>query len=253
MNKLGVYFRPEKREALLRGDISNAVVNRHFVYGFQVTGMYLSKAPDDSPATVRLLVEHIENAWVSFFETHGILKVQGVVLLVHAFVIMGLQNMARSLLPKAFEIIGKADIRFFPAYGRPPELSEQAREDAAVLSQAIYLENYLYLTSGGPEPVMATRIEREFRLDLQVRTIQFHCSTRSRLIGLVQRAYPLLFDICPLTMRTQGILLVRDATMVLNSNPADCETGLNVLFWVATDSDYLSGSREDSSVGYRPG
>ena len=54
-------------------------------------------------------------------------------------------------------------------------------------------------------------------------------------------------------MRTQGILLVRDATMVLNSNPADCETGLNVLFWVATDSDYLSGFREDSSVGYRPG
>ena len=231
MNKLGVYFRPEKQEALLRGDTSNAVVNRHFVYGFQVTGMYLCKAPDDSPAVIRLLAGHTQKAWESFFETRGILKVQGVVLLVHAFVIMGLPKTARSFLPKAFEIINKADLRFLPVYERPTELSEQVREDAAVLSQAIYLENYFYLTLGGPAPVMGVRIEKEFRLDLQVRTIQFHCSARIRLIRLIQRMYPLLFDICPLTMRTQGILLVRDATLVLNSSPANCEIGLNVLFW----------------------
>ena len=42
-----------------------------------------------------------------------------------------------------------------------------------------------------------------------------------------------------MTMRTQGILLVRDATLVLNSNPANRETGLNILFWVVTDSDYI--------------
>ena len=141
MNKLGVYFRPEKREALLRGDTSNAVVNRHFVYGFQVTGMYLCKVPD-SPAAVRLLAGHTRKAWESLFETRGILKAQGVVLLVHAFVIMGLPNNAWLYLSKAFEIINKADLRFLPVYGRPAELSEQVREDAAVLSQAIYLENY---------------------------------------------------------------------------------------------------------------
>ena len=46
-------------------------------------------------------------------------------------------------------------------------------------------------------------------------------------------------------MRTQGILLVRDATLVLNSSPANCEIGLNVSFWVATDSDYIQvGSGE---------
>ena len=230
MNKLGVYFRPEKREALLRGDTSNAVVNQHFVYGFQVTGMHLCKAPDDSPAVIRLLAGHIQKAWESLLKTCGILKAQGVVLLVHAFLMMGVPKTARSYLPKVFEIINKADLRFLPVYGRPAELSEQVREDAAVLSQAIYLENYFYLALGGPAPGMAARIENEFRLDLQVGTIQFHCSARSRLIGVVQRSYPLLFDICPLTMRTQGILLVRDATMVLNSNPADCEIDLNVLF-----------------------
>ena len=179
MNKLGVYFRSEKREALFHGDTSNAVVNRHFVYCFQVIGMYLYKAPDDSPAVIRLLAGHTENAWVSFFETRGIMKAQGVVLLVHAIVIMGLPKTAPSFLPKAFEIINKADLRFLPVYGRPADLSEQVREDAAVLSQAIYLENYFYLTLGGPAPVMGERIEKEFRLDLQVRTIQFHCSARS--------------------------------------------------------------------------
>ena len=191
--------------------------------------MYLSKAPD-SPAVVRLLAGHVQKAWRSLLKTRGILKAQGVVLLVHAFVIMGLPKTARPFLPKVFEIINKAGLRFLPVYGRPAELSEQVREDAAVLSQAIYLENYFYLALDGPAPGRAAGIEKEFRLDLQVRTIQFNCSTRSRLIGLVQRAYPLLFVICPLTMRTQGILLVRDATMVLNSNPADCETGLNVFF-----------------------
>ena len=70
--------------------------------------------------------------------------------------------------------LNKADLRFLPVYGRPAELSEQVREDAAVLSQAIYLENYFYLTLGGPAPAMGARIEKEFRLDLQVRTIQFH-------------------------------------------------------------------------------
>ena len=52
---------------------------------------------------------------------------------------------------------------------RPSELSEQVHEDAAVLTQAIYLENHFYLTLGRSAPVMTGRIERKFRLDPQVR------------------------------------------------------------------------------------
>ena len=37
-----------------------------------------------------------------------------------------------------------------------------------------------------------------------------------RLTGLAQRTYPVLFKVCPLTMRTQTILLVRDATLFLD-------------------------------------
>ena len=46
---------------------------------------------------------------------------------------------------------------------------------------------------------------------------------------LPQQAYPILFKICPLTMRTQGILLVRDAILLIGVIPADgehCPLGL---------------------------
>ena len=32
---------------------------------------------------------------------------------------------------------------------------------------------------------------------------------------VVQGTYPVLFEICPLIMRTQGILLVRDAMLIM--------------------------------------
>ena len=173
MNKIGVYFRAEKQEALLRGDTSNAVVDPYFVHGFQALGMYLCEVVDESLTAVRLQARYVQKAWESLVETFKTgnpkLKAQGLVLLVHALTIMGLTATASFYLLKLCKIIDEANLRFLPEYGRPPELSEQVREDAAVLTQAIYLENYFYLALGGSAPVMTARIEREFRLDLQVR------------------------------------------------------------------------------------
>ena len=36
-----------------------------------------------------------------------------------------------------------------------------------------------------------------------------------RAEGKIKETYPILFDICPLIMRTEGILMVRDATLLL--------------------------------------
>jgi len=44
-----------------------------------------------------------------------------------------------------------------------------------------------------------------------------------------------MFDICPLTMRTKGILLVRDAISVLNSYSADSKAALGAPLLIATD------------------
>ena len=176
MNKLGIYFGMEKQEALLRGDTSNAVVNRHFVYAFQAIGMHLGGASGVSLAMVRLNARYGQKAWetlVEIFKTDDQkLRVQGLLLFVHALVIMGFTKGAPFYLLKVCEIIDKWSLQFLPVYGRPARLSEQVREDAAVLSQAIYLENYFYLALDGIAPAVTVRIEREFRLDLQVRIVR---------------------------------------------------------------------------------
>ena len=175
MNKLGVYFGKEKQEALLRGDISNAAVNRYFVYAFQAIGMHLCGASDESPAMVRLQARYAQKAWESLVEIYRTdnqkLKVQGLLFFVHALIVMGFTAGAPFYLLKVSEIIDKWNLQFLPVYGSPPELSDQVREDAVILSQAMYLENYFYLTLGALAPVVTRRIESEFHLDLQVRII----------------------------------------------------------------------------------
>ena len=175
MNKLGVYFGAEKQDALFRGDTSNAVVNRYFIYGFQTIGTHLCEAPDESFAMARLVARYSQKAWETLAEIYGSddqkLKVQGLLLLPHSFIIAGFIAGAKFYLSKACDLINAGNLRFLPVYGRPPELSDQVREDSVVFSQAIYLENYIYLALDGPPPVKTGRIEREFRQDFQVRLI----------------------------------------------------------------------------------
>ena len=176
MNKLGIYFGTKKQEALLRGDTSNAVVNRYFVYAFQAIGMNIGGVPGELSTMVRLQARYAQKAWESLVEIHRTddqkLKVQGLLFFVHSLVILGFTKGAPFYLLKVCEIVDKWGLRFLPVYGRPAKLSEQVREDAAVLSQVIYLENYFYLALGGLTPTVTVGIEKEFRLDLQVRIVR---------------------------------------------------------------------------------
>ena len=134
--------------------------------------MHVCRIPDVSLATVRLQARYAQMAWESLITVlrsdHQRLKVQSLVLLVNAFVLAGFITGARLYLFNACEIIEKANLQFLPSCGNPPEYSEQVREDASVLSQAIYLENYFYVALGGPAPAATVRIEKEFRVELQV-------------------------------------------------------------------------------------
>ncbi|KAF9779633.1 hypothetical protein BJ322DRAFT_370638 [Thelephora terrestris] len=201
LNKLGLYFTKERQDAVLRGDTSNSVVHRHFVDGTQVMGMHFC-GPGESPARVRLQAKYLQIAWESLIQLNGTNrereKVQALVLVAHGFVILRLSTSAQLYFLKACKIIEKAKLRFLPEHEPPAEFSEQVREEASVLSQVIYLENLLYLTLGGSAPAKTARIEREFRFDLL-------------------RVYPCLLEICPLTMRTQSILLVRDAVHAMGT------------------------------------
>ncbi|KAF9779634.1 hypothetical protein BJ322DRAFT_370748 [Thelephora terrestris] len=170
LHRLGLYFTREKQDAILRGDTSNSVVHSNLVEGIQVMGMYFC-APEQTPAMIRLQARYVQRAWESLIHlsqsNREREKAQALVRVAHSAAILGLSAGAQLYLAKACKIIEKAKLRFLPEYGIPVEFSEQVREDASVLSQAIYLENYFYLTMGAPAPVKTTRIEREFRLDLQ--------------------------------------------------------------------------------------
>ena len=72
MNKLGIYFGTEKQEALLRGDSSNAVVNRHFVYGFQAFGMFFCKTPGASPSLVLMQARYAQRFWETLIEIYKV-------------------------------------------------------------------------------------------------------------------------------------------------------------------------------------
>jgi len=175
MDKLGVYFGTVKQDALFRGDTSNAVVNQYFLYGFQVIGAHLCDPLEESPAMVRLVARYAQKAWETLYDIYRTadqkLKVQGLLLFLHSLLISGFPASAQFYLLRVCEFINTGNLRFLPKYGRPPELSEQVREDAAVLSQTIYLENYFYLALDGALPVKTARIEQEFRQDFQVRVV----------------------------------------------------------------------------------
>ena len=139
-------------------------------------GMYLCKAPGRTPAVVRLQAKYSQSAWESLIHLKQTdqerAKVQALLLVAHSFIMLGFTAGAQLYFMKAYKIIEEKELRFFPGYGPPAEFSEQVREEASVLSEAIYLENYLYLALGGPAPVKTVRIEREFKFDIPVRTIR---------------------------------------------------------------------------------
>ena len=173
LHRLGLYFTQEKQEAILRGDTSDSVVHCNFVDGAQVMGMYFS-APKQTPAMVRLQAIYVQRGWESLIHLSQTNqerdKAQALVRITHSAIILGFNAGAQLYFLKACNIIDKAKLRFLPEYGIPPEFTDQVREEASVLSGAIYLENYLYLMLSGPAPEKTARLEREFRLDLQVRT-----------------------------------------------------------------------------------
>ena len=172
LNRLGVYFTQEKKEAILRGDTSNSVIHRYFMDGLQAMARFICDR-EATPAMARLSARYGQTAWESFIQltqtNQERVKAQALMQLAQSLVVLGLSAGSQLYLLKACKIIEKEKLRFLPEYGLPAEFSEQVREEASILSGAIYLENYFYLTSGEPAPTKTARIEREFRLDLQVR------------------------------------------------------------------------------------
>jgi len=222
--KFGTHLGGKKMDSLLRGDQSGAVLNRAFVCLSHVLGMMA--LADDTPAMVRLHARRVQMAWEAlaelFKESDYGTRVQAAVLVVSSRVYMCMPQMALLYIQKTCDFIKAGELRFVPPCGRPPKFSEELHETLGALSQTIYWANYLFLMCGGPEPRATAKLEKEFRQELPVGEFPSPFCTSSSFSTL-QQTYPILFEICPLTMRTQGILLVRDAIVLLGIRATDSE------------------------------
>ena len=173
MNKLGFKFTSKKQQALSHGDTTGTIIHPFFIPASQALGMHLCDDMTDSPSMARLQARYLQNSFellVGVFKGGDWeLRAQVALWIVAASIsLSGTGTFVFPYLRKSCEAIDAAGLRFVPTYGRPPNFSEDLHEALSVLSQAIYFENFLFLTCGGTEPTMTARIEKEFRYQLPV-------------------------------------------------------------------------------------
>jgi len=173
LNKLGIRFSSDKQQALLRGDTSGTVINPFFVCSAQSLGMFFCEGMDNLPPMIHLQARYMQmtlESLVDVFRGHDWeLRVQVALWVAAGSIFLSVDNFTFLYIRRCCEAIDAARLQFIPTYGRPPEFSEDLHEKLSVLTQVIYFENFLFLTCGGEEPTMTTKIEKEFRHQLQVR------------------------------------------------------------------------------------
>ena len=157
----------------MRGDTSGTLIHPFFIPAAQSLGMHFCEGIDDSPAMIRLQAKHLQTSLeilVEISKGHDLeLRAQVALWVTAGSFILPFENLTPQYLQRTCETIDTAGLRFIPTYGRPPGFSEDLHEKLALLSQAMYFENFIFLTCGGAEPTMTAKIEKEFRNQLQVR------------------------------------------------------------------------------------
>jgi len=169
---MGIHFTPLRHGALVGGDMSNDVLHPFFVYKVQSLGMHYSMILEYSPPIVQLQAKYLQRFWEELANiqrgSNLDLKVQSMFFLTSGFILVRLIQLAHLYFWKTCKMLNGAGMRFIPKYGHPPEFSDEVHEKSTVLSQIIWMENYLFLTLGGGRPKLTTRIEEEFRNELPV-------------------------------------------------------------------------------------
>ena len=171
--KLGVLFSQKKLDALIRGDMSNTVVDRAFVSGSQSLGILLSTDVSHTPAMVLFCARRTQTAMEDladlFASEDHWAKVQIAAMVTSTCILLQIPQTGILYTQKGCDFIKTGNLRFAPICGRPPEFSEDLHENLASLSQTIYWANYMFLMRGGPEPQHAIiELEKEFRQELPV-------------------------------------------------------------------------------------
>lgn len=142
----------------------------------QCLGAYYSQV-ELSPLAVRMQAVHAQKLWEDVADilrgNDCELKIHVGYLIATSYLFLRMTQGAKLFLWKCTTLVNNTGTRFLPAYGRPPELSEDLRENVTFLSQIIYLDNYLFMAFDGPSPKRTARIEKEFTHELRVRNTPF--------------------------------------------------------------------------------
>ena len=227
MPKLGAHLNREELEGFLRGDYSSTSPSRGFVIWAHALGMLYSPDISPTPTMVLFFTRRVQIVWERLVDSLGSknywASVRTLTMVISSNILYCMLQSSLLYIQKSCDLIKAGNLRFVPKCGPPPEFSEDLHRAMVPLSQIIYWANYMFLTHRGPEPSATANLEQEFRQELAVGEITPIISHLD-LIFPPQQTYPVVFEVCPLMMRTQGILLVRDTIILLGALPADGES-----------------------------
>ncbi|KAF9785401.1 hypothetical protein BJ322DRAFT_827783 [Thelephora terrestris] len=176
LNKLGIHLSPKKQQALLDGDTSGTVLHPFLIPAVHSLGMHFCEGVGNSFTMVSLQARYVQQALeqlTEFFKEtdrrqNWELRALIMLWITIGSIVMRPKEVTFVYLGKACDAVNRGGLRFIPAYGRPPEFSEDLRETFSILSQTIYFENFTFLVYNGARPTMTARIEWEFRHTLPV-------------------------------------------------------------------------------------
>lgn len=169
---MGLRLRGDKQEAIMRGDLCGSVIHPFFVHHAHALGMHYCAALPDGKTAIIMQARYAQLTWESMADISKdgdhFLLLEAMFALASSCVFLRWLDITQTYLLKAIHIANEHHISFIPEEGPVPVFSGDVHEHIAQLSQLIYLENFLFLTGKGGEPQATSRIEKEFRTELEV-------------------------------------------------------------------------------------
>lgn len=169
---MGLRLRGDKQEAIMRGELCGTVVHPFFVHLAHALGMHYCKTLPDGKTAIIIQARYAQLTWESMAEISKeqdrFLLLEAMFALASACVFLRWLDITQDYLLKAIHVANEYRISFVPKDGPIPVFSGDVHEHIAQLSQLIYLENFLFLTRNGVEPQATSRLENEFRTELEV-------------------------------------------------------------------------------------
>ena len=169
---MGLRLRSDKQEAIMRGDLSGMVVHPFFIHQAHGLGMHFCASLPDGKTAIMMQARYAQLTWESLADISEdqdrFLLLEAMFTAASSLLFLRWLDKTQMYLLKAIHIANECCMTFVPRDNPAPAFSGDVHEHLVQLSQLIYLENFLFLTGNGVEPKATSRLEKEFRTELEV-------------------------------------------------------------------------------------